>query len=157
MNSELRSLRAEVSDLRDELELLRSEVSRLRRSLADIRLGVGACEPVAEYSGESEDSYSVVSEYPASSVPRRRDRLLHRQICGWTSSWTKWTREGAFGISPLGGHQGLRWSDLLASEGCEELEQRQDPGEERTGLRRLDLRRLCFGKRRKKSDCGGRP
>lgn len=70
MNSELRSLRAEVSDLRDELELLRSEVSRLRRSLADIRLGVGACEPVAEYSGESEDSYSVVSEYPASSAPR---------------------------------------------------------------------------------------
>ena len=68
MNSDLRSLRAEVRDLRDELELLRSEVSRLRRSLADIRLGGSSFDPLVEYSAESEDSYSVVSEYPASSA-----------------------------------------------------------------------------------------
>ncbi len=68
MNSELRSLRAEVSDLRDEVETLRSELSKVRRTVADIRLGgFGGRDPIRETSEGSEDSYSVVSEYPASS------------------------------------------------------------------------------------------
>ena len=66
MNSELRSLKAEVSDLRDEVETLRGELVKVRRAVSDIRLG--AVDPIRESAEESEDSYSVVSEYPPSSA-----------------------------------------------------------------------------------------